>query len=133
MLRLEARRAIGAGPSVFGFLHIEHGRGKHLDIADVIGMGMGDRHCLDIRWLDPKLIELSRQSFGPAPVNGLRIRRWQAVRHGGYGIGDAGVPQEPALRVLDEIAGVDEVHRLAFVDAVRPARNIASNALTAIY
>ena len=40
VLRLEPRQIIGAGPLVFGFLHIEHGRGKHLDITDMVGMGM---------------------------------------------------------------------------------------------
>src|ERR1700757_103418 len=34
--------------------------------------------------------------------------------------------------MLDEIATVDEVHRLAFVDTGRPARNIAGDAFAAI-
>src|ERR1700730_12352961 len=129
MLRLEARRAIGAGPFVFGFLHIEHARRKHLDIADMVGMGMRDRHRLDIRWFYLKLIELGGQRLRATPVNGLWVRWRESVRHRRNRVSDAGVPQEPALRVLDEIAGVDEVHRLAFVDAGRPARNIAGNAL----
>ena len=61
-----------------------------------------------------------------------RIGGRLAVRHGGDGIGKPGVPQEPALRVLDQVAVVDEIHRLADVHARRPARNVAGNALAAI-
>jgi len=34
--------------------------------------------------------------------------------------------------MLDQVTVVDEGHRLAFIDAGRPARNIAGNALAAI-
>jgi len=34
--------------------------------------------------------------------------------------------------VLDEVAAVDEVHRLALVDTGRPARDVAGDALPAI-
>jgi hypothetical protein len=34
--------------------------------------------------------------------------------------------------MLDQVAVVDEIHRLAFVDAGRPSRNVTGNTLTAI-
>src|SRR5262245_54950662 len=57
--------------------------------------------------------------------------RW-TLGHGGDGVGHSGVPLEPALAVLDQVAVVDEVHRLADVHARRPARDIARDALAAI-
>src|ERR1039458_3660848 len=41
-------------------------------------------------------------------------------------------PYTTLFRSLDQIAIVDEVHRLAFVDTGRPARHIAGGALPAI-
>ena len=61
-----------------------------------------------------------------------RIGRRKTVGHGGDTVRDTGVPDEPALAVLDEIAIVDEVHRLAFVDAGRPTRDVAGDPLAAI-
>ena len=40
--------------------------------------------------------------------------------------------KQPALRVLDQVAVVDEVHRLADIDARRPARDVARDAFAAI-
>ncbi|HTE98695.1 MAG TPA: hypothetical protein VK621_08675, partial [Bradyrhizobium sp.] len=56
----------------------------------------------------------------------------KAIRHGRDRIRYPGVPQKPALCVFDQIAVVDEVHGLAFVDSGRPPRNIAGDAFTAI-
>src|SRR5712672_1367699 len=132
MPRLEPRLAIGAWPFVFGFLYVEHRGGKHLDIPDMVGMGVRDRHALDVSRRDAKLIELSRQRLRAAPEHGLRIRWRKAIRHGRDRIRYPGVPQEPALCVFDQIAVVDEVHRFAFVVSRRPPRNIAGDAFTAI-
>ena len=78
------------------------------------------------------LVELGRQCLRAAPQHSPGIGRGKAVRHRGDRVGDAGVPQEPALGVFDEIAIVDEVHRFAFVEARRPARNITGDSLAAI-
>ena len=123
---------VGAGPVIFGLLHVERRLREHLDIADVVGMRMRDRHRLDVGGLDAELLELALRASSAASRRRLRIGRRKPVRHRGDGIGNAGVPQEPALAVLDEIAGVDEIHRLAFVHAGRPARNVAGDALAAI-
>ncbi len=129
---LEPRFVIGAGPFVFGFLHVKHCRGKHLDISDVIGVRVRARDRLDVGRGDTELLKLRRQGFRAAPEHRLWIGRRKAVRHRRDRVRYAGVPQEPALCVFDQIAIVDEVHRLAFVDTGRPARNIAGDALTAI-
>src|SRR3984893_13716611 len=129
---LEPGLVVGAGPFVFGFLYVEHCRRKHLDIPDMVGMGVRDRHGLDVSRRDTKLIELSRQRLWPAPEHGLWIRWRKAIRHGRDRIRYPGIPQEPALCVFDQIAVVDEVHGFAFVDSRRPARNIAGDAFTAI-
>src|SRR6266478_7222408 len=104
MRRLEPRLVIGSGPFVFGLLYVEHRGGKHLDIPDMVGMGVRDRHRLDVGWGDAKLIELSRQRLWPAPEHGLRIRWRKAIRHGRDRIRYPGVPQEPTLCVVDQIA-----------------------------
>src|SRR5712672_4243302 len=132
MRRLEPRLAIGAWPFVFGFLYVEHRGGKHLDIPDMVGMGVRDRHGLDVGRRDAKLVELSRQRLWPAPEHGLRIRWRKAIRHGRDRIRYPGVPQQPALCVFDQIAVVAEVHGFAFVDSRRPPRNVAGDAFTAI-
>src|SRR5882724_12601443 len=73
MRRLEPRLAIGAGPFVFGFLYVEHRGGKHLDIPDMVRMGVRDRHGLDVGRRDTELIKLSGQSLRTPPENGPRI------------------------------------------------------------
>src|SRR5436853_5640781 len=95
-------------------------------------MRMGDRDEFYVGGLDAKLIELARKRFWPTPVCGLRISRCLAVRHGGNCVSDARIPQQPTLCVMDEIAVIDEVHRLADVNAGRPKRNVAGNSFTAI-
>src|SRR3954464_10765055 len=95
-------------------------------------MGVRDGHHLDVTGLEAELFELGGKRLRPAPGYGLGIGGGKAVRHRGDWVGDAGVPQEPALGVLDEIAAVDEVHRLALVEAGRPARDVSGGALPAI-
>jgi hypothetical protein len=64
----EARRAVGARPLVFGLLNIEHDLRQQLDIADMVGMGMRDRHRLDVGGLDAELVELAGERFRPFHV-----------------------------------------------------------------
>src|SRR5436190_9241098 len=110
MAGLEAGLVISAGPFVFGLLDVEHCRGKHLDVADMVGMGVRDGHGLDVRRRDAKLVKLRRQRLRPAPENGLWIGRSKAIWHGCDRIRYPGVPEEPTLGMLDQIAGVDEIH-----------------------
>src|SRR6266478_9199295 len=132
MLRFESWRAFDAGPFILGLLNVEHGGRKHFDIPDVVGMGVRDGYRLDVGRFDPELIQLSCQGFWAVPEHGPRIGRREAIWHGRDLIGDARIPQEPALRMLDEIATVDEAHRFALVDARRPSRNIAGDTFAAI-
>ena len=39
VIGIEARRAVGARPFVFGLLNIEHDLREQLDIADMVGIG----------------------------------------------------------------------------------------------
>src|SRR5438105_7370670 len=93
---------------------------------------MRDRDEFYVSRLDAELIELARKRFGPTPVCGLRISRCLTVWHGGNCVSDARIPQQPTLCVMDEIAVIDEVHRLAGVDAWRPEGNVAGNSFAAI-
>ena len=82
--------------------------------------------------LDAELIELAREGLRPTPVRCLRIGRGLPVGHRGDGVGNPGVPEQPALRVVDQVAVVDEIHRLADIDARRPAGNVAGDTFAAI-
>src|SRR5215217_6510433 len=64
VLGLEAPDAKRVGPLVFGFLHEQHRLRKHLHIADVVGMGVRDRHVFDVRWLDADLMSWAARVFG---------------------------------------------------------------------
>ena len=60
------------------------------------------------------------------------IRRRLSIRHGGKGVVTPVSPEQPALRMMYEVTVVDEIHRLADIDARRPARNVAGDAFAAI-
>src|SRR5215475_6569877 len=98
----------------------------------MIGVGVRDGNELNVRGLYSKLLKLADKRLRSTPVGHSRIGRRLALWHYRYCIGHASVPEKPALRVTDEVAIVDEVHRLADVDAWRPARDIASYALPAV-
>ncbi len=131
MLRLEARTD-RRGPFVFGLLRQQHALREHRHVADMVGMGVRDRNVFNIGGFEAELIELRGQRLRPPPVGHARIGGPLALGHGGNGVGHAGVPEKPALGVLDQITAIDEVHRLAHVHARRPARNVANDALAAI-
>src|SRR5262249_50101842 len=60
------------------------------------------------------------------------VRARHTVRRCGDRIGKAGIPEEPALGVMDEIAIVRKLYRHADIDAGRPARLIGCRCLAAI-
>jgi hypothetical protein len=47
-------------------------------------------------------------------------------------VGDAGIPQEPALRVFDQVAGIGESLRFPDIHSRRPDRGVAGDSLAAI-
>src|SRR5215510_5837848 len=100
--------------------------------VDVIGMRVRHRDVFDVGRLDAELVERRRQRLGAAPVRHARIGGTLPIRHGGDRIGKSRIPQEPALRVLDQVAIVHEVHGLADVHPGRPARDVAGDALAAV-
>jgi len=106
----EARRAVGARPFVFGLLNIEHDLREQLDIADMVGMGMRDRHRLDVGGLDAELVELAGERFRPFHVE-RTIGAGRALRRRGKRVGKAGIPEEPALRVMDQVATSNLISR----------------------
>jgi phytoene dehydrogenase-like protein len=77
-------------------------------------------------------LELRRERRRLLPMRHARILRRLAVRHRRDRVGDAGVPQEPPLRVMHQVAVIDEGHRLANVHPRRPARDVARDALAAV-
>src|ERR1700729_731188 len=128
---IKARPAVCSRPIVFGLLHIEHGLWEQFDIADVIGMGMRDRHAFDVGWLYSELIELSGERLTTLPIRSA-VLTFQAIRHRGDLIGDAGIPEKPAaLRVVDEVAVVGDIHRHPDIHAGRPARLVSGMPLAA--
>jgi len=100
VIGIEARRAVGARPFVFGLLNIEHDLREQLDIADMVGMGMRDRHRFDVGGLDAELVELAGERFRPFHVE-CAVGACRALRRRGKRVGKAGIPEEPPLRVMD--------------------------------
>jgi hypothetical protein len=131
MVRFETR-AERRGPFVLGLLNQQHALREQRHVADMIGMGVGDGDVFDVGGLHAELIELSGKCLRPPPMGHPRIGGALTLGHGGDGVGQAGIPQQPTLAVLDQVAAVDEVHRLADVHPRRPARNVAGDALPAI-
>src|SRR5262249_56870599 len=75
---------------------------------------------------------LAGRGVRPTPMGDSGFGGAVSLGHGGDGVGHTGIPQEPDLAVLDQVAAVDEVPRLAHVLSRRPARNVASDTLPAI-
>src|SRR5687767_3192919 len=129
--RLGAQSAgrVPLGPRL---LHEQRRLRKEAHVAYMVAMGVRHGHVLDIGWLEAKVGELARESPGAFPVHRAWIRGLGAVGHSSHGVGHARIPDQPALRMLDEIAVVDERHALAFVDPRRPARDVAGDAFAAV-
>lgn len=121
----------GEGPVVFGLLDQHGGGGEHIDIADMVAMGVGDRDEADIGRANADFGQLVGQLLRPPPGHGA-ARRGQAVGHGGDPLGDARIPHHPALGMADQIAFIDQADGLADIHAGRPARPVERVALAAI-
>ena len=93
---------------------------------------MRDGDEFDVGRLDAELPRAARRAFSGAASASARIGRRLPVRHRRDGVGHARIPQQPTLRVLDQVAVVDEIHRLADIHAGRPARNVAGDAFAAV-
>lgn len=86
----------------------------------------------DVGGLHSQLFKLRGECFRAPPVCHSRIGRRLAIGHGGNGVGNTGVPKQPTLCVVYKVTIIDEIHRLADIDARRPARNVAGDAFAAI-
>jgi hypothetical protein len=73
-------------------------------------MGMRDRHRLDVGGLDAELVELAGERFRPFHVE-RTIGAGRALRRRGKRVGKAGIPEEPALRVMDQVATSNLISR----------------------
>ena len=94
------RGPAGRRPFVLGFLHKQHRLREHRNIADMIGMAVGDRDVFDIRGFHTELLKLGRERLRSPPVSRARIGGALAFGHGGDGIGHSGIPQQPTLLCL---------------------------------
>ena len=66
--RKENRIAVGRKrPIIFGLLDQQRRRGKHIDIADMVGMGMRHGDVTDVRRFDSDLVELRGERLRLAP------------------------------------------------------------------
>src|SRR5829696_5080574 len=132
MCGIKTRRIVWSGPFVLRFLYQQCGLRKQLDIADVVRMAMGHGDVFDVAWLNAELIKLARKRLGSSPVRRSWIGRAFAIRHCCDCVSKTGIPEEPALRMVNQIAVVRELHRFADVNTWRPARDVASDTLSAI-
>src|ERR1700722_7713898 len=97
----------------------------------MIGMGVRYADAFDVRGFDADLLELADKRLAALPTRPA-VFALKPVGHCRHGIGDAGIPEEPALRVMDQIAIIGEIDRHTDIDAGRPARLIGAKSLTAI-
>ena len=131
MLWIKARPAAFGRPFVLGLLHVEHGLRELFDIADMVGMGVRDCDRLDVRRLDAKLGKLPGKRLGPRQCQ-RAVRTLHAVRQRGERILKTRVPEDPALRVVDQVAIVRQLDRHPDVDAGRPARLVGGRNMAAV-
>src|ERR1044071_671018 len=117
VLRLETAHAEGRRPFVFLFLNEQRRGREQFDIADVVRVRVRDREIFDVGRFDTEGIKLTRQRLWSPPVSSLRISGSLPIRHSCDCIGNAGIPEHPSAAVLDKIAIVDKLHRLALIDA----------------
>ena len=116
------------GPVDLGLLDQQRRGGEEVDIADMIAVGLRDRHEGDVGRLQLQLAKLRGQR--PCPGRLAHRRGDGPVRDR---IGIAGVPQEPLCAVMDEVAAVRELDRLSDIDARRPTRLVRCRIVPAIH
>jgi hypothetical protein len=88
--------------------------------STLVGMGVRDRHRLDVRGLNAEFAELAGERFRPFHVE-RAVGAGRTLRSRGKRVGKAGIPEEPALRVMDQVAIVGQLDRHPDFDAGRPA------------
>src|SRR5262249_11553394 len=103
MVRFETR-AERRRPFVLGLLNEQHALREQRHVADVIRMGVRDGNVFDVGGLHAELIELGGKGLRPPPKGPSRIGGALTLGHGGDGVGHTGIPQEPALAVLNQVA-----------------------------
>jgi hypothetical protein len=92
VFRLEATYSERIRPIVLCTLHEQHRSRKQFDIADVIGMRVGDRNELDALRFDAELVQLRGERRRLAPAHGSRISGRLPVRHRCDRVRHSGVP-----------------------------------------
>jgi hypothetical protein len=95
-------------------------------------MGMGNSDKFDVATFHAKLVQLADERFGATPMYRPWIGGSLAIRLGGKGVRETGIPQQPTLLVVYHVAVISEVHRLTDVHAGRPSGDVASYTFTAI-
>jgi hypothetical protein len=78
--------------------------------------------------LDRRIESWAAHPVPREPTVQRRVQRRLTIGPGGDGVGDTSVPKQPTSRVVHEVTTIDEIHRLADVDARRPARNVTGDA-----
>ena len=94
----------------------------------MIAMGMRDRDEGNVGGLHVELSELCSELLGTARVTGWSID-WSV----GNRIGIAGVPEQPLIAVLDQVAGIRKLNGLADIDVGRPARLVLGGVVAAVH
>ena len=82
--------------------------------------------------LDRRIESWAAHPVPREPTVQRRVQRRLTIGPGGDGVGDTSVPKQPTLRVVHEVTIIDEIHRLADVDARRRTRNVTGDAFTTI-
>src|SRR5829696_5810648 len=64
LLRLEPANAHRVRPLIFGLLHEQHGLGKQVHVAHMVGVGVRDRKIFDVSGLTPRASSWDASVFG---------------------------------------------------------------------
>src|ERR1700738_2139484 len=110
MFRLEAPNAKRARPFVLDLLDQKHRLREEFNITDVVRMRVRNSKIFDVRGFYPQILKLGRKCLRSSPVRHAWISRRLTIGHGGDRIGHPGVPKQPTLRMMHEVAVIGEVH-----------------------